>query len=163
MARLGRKARILKWTGLVLSLLIALAWVVSIPWSWDYVGPCTRSHVDPASGQPIVTNYTFILSLSWGCLFRFLDRRTDSYPETSIWRVRLDPAWPVWMPYGRGRSLVLPLWIPFLLVAFPTIHLWRADRPIPPGHCQKCGYNHTGNISGVCPECGEKMEKLRRS
>ena len=133
MARLGRKGRILQWTGLVLSLLIALAWVVSIPWSWDYVGPCTRSHVDPASGQPIVTNYTFILSLSWGCLFRFLDRRTDSYPETSIWRVRLDPAWPVWMPYWkRGlsgtRSLVLPLWIPFLLVAFPTIHLWRAAR-----------------------------------
>jgi rubrerythrin len=24
------------------------------------------------------------------------------------------------------------------------------------GHCQKCGYNLTGNVSGVCPECGEK-------
>ena len=25
----------------------------------------------------------------------------------------------------------------------------------PPGHCQKCGYNLTGNVSGRCPECGE--------
>ncbi len=22
------------------------------------------------------------------------------------------------------------------------------------GHCQQCGYNLTGNTSGVCPECG---------
>jgi hypothetical protein len=27
----------------------------------------------------------------------------------------------------------------------------------PPGHCQACGYNLTGNVSGVCPECGEKV------
>ena len=23
-----------------------------------------------------------------------------------------------------------------------------------PGHCLKCGYNLTGNVSGICPECG---------
>ena len=28
------------------------------------------------------------------------------------------------------------------------------DRRYPPGHCLKCGYNLTGNVSGVCPECG---------
>ena len=34
--------------------------------------------------------------------------------------------------------------------------LVRERRPFyPPGHCQKCGYNLTGNVSGVCPECGE--------
>ena len=33
--------------------------------------------------------------------------------------------------------------------------LVRERRPFyPPGHCQKCGYNLTGNVSGVCPECG---------
>jgi hypothetical protein len=25
------------------------------------------------------------------------------------------------------------------------------------GHCPKCNYNLTGNVSGVCPECGEKI------
>lgn len=26
-----------------------------------------------------------------------------------------------------------------------------------PEECHKCGYNLTGNTSGVCPECGTKM------
>jgi hypothetical protein len=25
-----------------------------------------------------------------------------------------------------------------------------------PGHCQICGYNLSGNVSGICPECGTK-------
>ena len=25
------------------------------------------------------------------------------------------------------------------------------------GLCLKCGYNLTGNVSGICPECGEKI------
>jgi len=47
----------------------------------------------------------------------------------------------------------------FLILAMFTWYLFRADRPavIPPGHCRKCGYDLTGNISGVCPECGERI------
>ena len=38
--------------------------------------------------------------------------------------------------------------------------LIRERRPFyPPGHCQKCGYNLIGNVSGVCPECGTKIEQ----
>jgi rubrerythrin len=25
------------------------------------------------------------------------------------------------------------------------------------GQCRKCGYDLTGNVSGVCPECGEAV------
>jgi len=25
------------------------------------------------------------------------------------------------------------------------------------GCCKKCGYNLTGNVSGICPECGEQI------
>jgi len=49
----------------------------------------------------------------------------------------------------------IPLWIPFVLLAFPTALLWWRDRKPPRGHCQRCGYNLTGNLSGVCPDCGE--------
>jgi len=31
---------------------------------------------------------------------------------------------------------------------------WRTPAP-PSGHCTKCGYDLTGNVSGRCPECGE--------
>ncbi len=30
----------------------------------------------------------------------------------------------------------------------------RQNRSIPPGGCRECGYNLTGNESGICPECG---------
>lgn len=35
----------------------------------------------------------------------------------------------------------------------PVLRLFEG-RKYPPGDCQRCGYNLTGNISGVCPECG---------
>ena len=38
-------------------------------------------------------------------------------------------------------------------VAWGVVNHFR-PRPIPPGHCQTCGYNLTGNVSGRCPECG---------
>ena len=50
---------------------------------------------------------------------------------------------------------VLPYWFLCAVIAVPTLLLWRLDRRrIPPGHCRKCGYDLTGNVSGRCPECG---------
>lgn len=47
--------------------------------------------------------------------------------------------------YSFGMALVVG--IPFLI---------RRRKP-PLGHCQKCGYDLTGNESGTCPECGTKI------
>jgi hypothetical protein len=36
----------------------------------------------------------------------------------------------------------------------------RLKRPSPPpGCCRECGYDLTGNVSGICPECGTPIEK----
>ncbi|MBU0616661.1 MAG: hypothetical protein KKI02_02990 [Planctomycetes bacterium] len=54
--------------------------------------------------------------------------------------------------------MYIPLWLPFLIVMIPTAFLWWRDRRrIPPGRCQDCGYNLTGNVSGRCPECGQAI------
>ncbi len=51
--------------------------------------------------------------------------------------------------------LTIPLWIPFLLFALPTIRLFMLDkRHHRPDCCAFCGYSLTGNTSGTCPECG---------
>ncbi len=36
---------------------------------------------------------------------------------------------------------------------------WQVGKHYPLGHCQKCGYNLTGNVSGKCPECGEPCKR----
>ena len=71
-------------------------------------------------------------------------------------------AWFDWevQQYGgpKGVSLdvlhvVIPLWVPFLLLSVLTVWLWRTDR-VPPGHCPHCRYDLRGIRGSVCPECG---------
>ncbi len=51
-------------------------------------------------------------------------------------------------------SLSVPLWMLLAVVAVPTYRLWRRTSRFPSGCCSSCGYDLTGNRSGVCPECG---------
>jgi hypothetical protein len=41
----------------------------------------------------------------------------------------------------------------YLFHVWGCIYLWLY--PIPAGHCTACGYDLTGNVSGICPECGK--------
>jgi hypothetical protein len=42
-----------------------------------------------------------------------------------------------------------------VFVGLPAAYVMWLDRQrFPAGHCRKCGYNLTGNVSGRCPECG---------
>jgi hypothetical protein len=59
----------------------------------------------------------------------------------------------------RRWNLALPAW--FLVVITAALPLARTARRMGtrnrrrPGHCPACGYDLTGNVSGVCPECGK--------
>jgi hypothetical protein len=168
MVRLGRKWRILKWTGLVLSLLIFVVWAASAHWRLV----CTR--LDKRSRPESSTVYPNVLYVCIEYGYLELTRSAPPsqgmpnlewfilrYPEHWLPPIRSSPT--ILLPsYGtaNGLSLRVPLWIPFLIFAMPTTYLWWRDRRrrIPPGHCRKCGYDLTGNVSGICPECGVKMD-----
>lgn len=63
--------------------------------------------------------------------------------------------WPRYDSDDFWRQASVPIWLPWLVVALPTGFLFLIDRPrFPQGHCQRCGYNLTGNVSGRCSECG---------
>ena len=61
-------------------------------------------------------------------------------------------------PASYAFELVVPMWsVVLLLLPLSIAGLWRWLRRAgnaPEGHCTKCRYSLTGNISGVCPECG---------
>jgi len=70
-------------------------------------------------------------------------------------------------PNGRRvtdttQQLSFPGWLPPLLFSLPPA-LWlrgfiRRRRLRSAGRCQSCGYNLTGNTSGICPECGTAVK-----
>ena len=67
--------------------------------------------------------------------------------------------WPELRALDRDLvSFVMPFWCLLVLTAIPTALLWDRDRRKPPGNCQQCGYDLAGNESGVCPECGTKID-----
>jgi hypothetical protein len=56
--------------------------------------------------------------------------------------------------------LSIPLPPLIILLAAATAFLWYRDRPTPRSHCRQCGYDLTGNESGVCPECGTRIHEV---
>jgi hypothetical protein len=65
-------------------------------------------------------------------------------------------------PEKREYAVVVPelflLVAGCLLPAFAFTRALRTRRRRMRGLCKSCGYNLTGNVSGVCPECGTLVE-----
>jgi len=164
MARLGRKGRILKWAGLIVSLLVATAWGLSMGWDVYYL----RWDKRLLARTSVRHRPVFSAALTNGRLG--VHRHATWSQGRPDWLVSRAEGPPVWLPsYRRDAAaegtrfdIWVPLWIPFLFVALPTGVLWYRDRcrRILPGRCQKCGYNLTGNVSGVCPECGTRIQTV---
>jgi hypothetical protein len=103
-------------------------------------------------GQGLTQFYDFVPDSGWGG-FRWgsneLSTVTNNspYTETKIpFLMTSIPLWPLVL-----ATAVLPL------IALSRYGIRRLKRE--PGHCQSCGYNLTGNTSGVCPECGTPVAK----
>jgi hypothetical protein len=96
--------------------------------------------------------------------FRILGVKADVWDSASIQRIPRHPT-----NFARGAFthskqfesvifLDVPLWLVFFVFgAYPALVLTKGivrRRRRKRGQCPKCGYNLTGNTSGVCPECG---------
>ena len=65
-----------------------------------------------------------------------------------------------WRTSGSAMSLwgVTAVFITYPIIAFIRGR-FRRWRELPSGQCRACSYDLTGNVSGVCPECGTPLEK----
>ena len=66
--------------------------------------------------------------------------------------------------YYRQCAVTVPLWFLFsVFAAYPTVAFIRGPvrryRRRRKGLCVKCGYDLTGNVSGICPECGAEVKQ----
>lgn len=131
-----------KIVGLTVSLLSFLALIFNLWWEFGY------DSITPGSVH-ILQGAMIIDGGSWYGYNGF------------YWEIRHPGSWIFWFPFIGiifGSVIVIPLWIPLLLGLIPSFVAWRRSRRTPPHCCQQCGYNLTGNESGVCPECGTEIK-----
>ncbi len=153
MRRRWRVRRVAKWTLTVICAAHALAFVTSYlrPTGVDLTGwRCRRITV--ASGA---------VSFYW-CVPRQPEPPVGGIPAFPLLFVtgRFDPfSWrPLVERFWWGGRVTVPLWTGCALFGIAAAAVWRRDRRWPPpGHCRRCGYDLTGNVSGRCPECAETI------
>ena len=173
MKPLRRNRRWLRWLGVALTVwLVALWWATAwygISYEQYFLNGKYGVNLELSKGKlraELATyNHVFMaryaeLGSSWPTGFRIGWLRPPSrvlYPRvrwSSNMGIELEG-----VSCGTWSGFSLLLWIPALVLAFPTAFLWYRwwRRRIPPGHCQRCGYD-LGGSTVRCPECGTPFE-----
>ncbi len=137
-----RVRRVSKWISLAVCVALLAAAVVAQWWHIGYVRQSVMAVLLP--------NDIFI---AWIGDAAFLSPTPGLHVQQ-----RIDDQLFSFSTTGSSRHSLfrLPHWLLLGAAAGMTGFLFLIDhRRILPGHCQSCGYNLTGNVSGVCPECGK--------
>lgn len=160
MRRRSRTRRVLKWVGTTLCMMIVAAWIASGAY-WIHVetgdwltslGDGSLRFVRGLPATPPEVERQFDIGRRIGSHLR-----VGSTP----WTFPSLRSWPTAKKMGYLLVIFLPLWVPLVLVGVPSAILWWSDRRTPKGHCRSCDYDLTGNVSGICPECGTPVPDAR--
>ena len=101
----------------------------------------------------------------------FVDSEPESIAFSPQWKIEGFDGWyTTWMPTYRPnftgpRSffVTMPMWIPTLICqttcGLVVFQHSRSEQRHKHGRCEQCGYDLTGNESGVCPECGFEIDQ----
>ncbi len=132
----------------------------------DYTGLTASPRTSFANGTFLhlwTTNYT-----GTGQTFhRVFNGVVFRWRQSQAIFVRSDPSatTPMVLTYSGMlmNVLCIPLWAPFVLFLLYPVLFFLFHGPLvrrrrrKRGLCIHCAYNLTGNVSGICPECGIKI------
>ncbi|MBU0719270.1 MAG: hypothetical protein KJ749_13560 [Planctomycetes bacterium] len=155
--RPSRVRRVLKWIGLSLSLSMLVLWSINVAWGIKYEST-SKWYVALIHGRIIYqANYPRPASGGWLCNYYWPNRMEVLAEEGFLEFLYEALGFSLPGPFAPGCYRV-PIWLVLVLVGVPTAILWWRDRRPPPGFCQSCGYDLTGNVSGICSECGTRLD-----
>ncbi len=114
-------------------------------------GSLTFRHIHSVKGVP---------GMIPRCLVENVPNVYGHFKLNHLWTVEFTRRAIPTPPGGRRFEIEFPLgFATVALAAYPIIAFiggpvrrWRRRKR---GLCVRCGYNLAGNVSGVCPECGE--------
>gem|GEM_PF-3486014 len=163
----------------VMALLLSLAaWMFSVVYVWQLA---KSSHWSASMMNGALTVHYYVDGQSNPMIFRPPNSTIPRpylvgvYGVTVAPKLRLGLRWPsvnwslaldqvifesrgrrLYSPGPPSAAFVLPLWLPavvslaglLLLASCNRLHLTNSIM------CKQCQYDLTGNVSGVCPECG---------
>ncbi len=163
--QLSKPWRVVKWTGVVVSLLLGCGWACSVFWSVSIGrGHGAFLYVHGPDRATASAGYLYLTYHRYGDRDWTVEANRISDRWEPDWFERFGLCWR-WQfeindnqrPIGlaSGVDLLIPFWMLCLPVSVATFVLFYLDRRPPKGHCRNCGYDLTGNESGVCPECGK--------
>ena len=80
---------------------------------------------------------------------------------TADWNPRVQDDIPDFAPmlkriFYLAAILTSPI---FGVLWYLSYILWKTRNRFPCDCCSRCGYNLTGNVSGICPECGVENKR----
>lgn len=154
-----RTCRFCRWSGLLLCTLLAIVWLATLHYGVFLPFNLKDGHT--------------VVRIAYGSVTVFRKPGTASHRAFFFRNRSLRWTWQAgFQRYPRGAAgfgspvgprwgfvLVLPIWIPLAIAVIPTASLWTRAKRRSPESCQKCGYDLTGNVSGVCPECGSEKRR----
>lgn len=104
------------------------------------------------------TTVVLVFTVFTSCLPAFLVACADLWKELSAGGSRAVSADAVGTVVLLGAVTLILGVVVFNIIRRAFVDSWRQRRRML-HRCEYCGYNLSGNLSGVCPECGTRIEQ----
>lgn len=104
----------------------------------------------------ILSHFVFVrvgvLHLANGAIGVCISRPLEGFAVERIRSFHL-----AWLPRPLLGSIVIPIWLIILLTLIVRFRRSLRKTEDAATRCHECGFDLTGNISGICPECGRPI------